>query len=354
MTIDMLLARMTLEQKAGQVMAFGFDGVALTPELRAMIAELHPGGVVLFARNVQSPRQLAQLNADLQHTAQANGEAGLIVSIDQEGGRIARLRQATGFAEFPGAQTIGASSDPTGTARQTAHAMAAEMKAAGINMDLAPVLDVNNNPRNPVINDRSFGADSALVAACGVAIIETLQAESIMAVGKHFPGHGDVTVDSHVALPVMPHDRAWLDAMEFVPFKAAIAAGVAGIMSAHIWFPAIEPTPNLAATLSPKVMTDLLRDELHFGGIRMTDSLEMGALQSSGYPVPVAAVAALKAGADLLLFNCGHAMNRQAHAAIVEAVRRGEIPASRLDEAVRRVLVAKERFGILNPSQHSI
>ncbi len=347
MTIDRLIARMTLEQKAGQVIAFGFDGVAFTPALRALIESLHPGGVVLFARNVESPRQLAQLDADLQRTVLANGDPGLIISIDQEGGRIARLRKENGFSEFPSAQSIGASSDPTGAARQIARAMAAEMKAAGINMDLAPVLDVNNNPRNPIINDRSFGADPALVAACGVAFIETLQAEHIMAVGKHFPGHGDVTVDSHVTLPVVAHDRARLEAVELAPFKAAIRAGVAGIMSAHIAFPAIDPTPNLAATLSRKVMTDLLRDEMKFTGIRMTDSLEMGALQTNGYPAPVAAVAALQAGADMLLFNCGHAMNHQAHAAIVDAAQRGEIPMARLDEAVRRVLIAKERFGVL-------
>ena len=347
MTIDTLLARMTLEQKAGQVMMFGFDGVALNAELRALIEQLHPGGVVLFARNVEAPRQLAQLNKDLQRTAKSNGSPGLIISIDQEGGRVVRLRKETGFTEFPSARAVGASRDPAGTARQIARAMAIEMKAAAINMDLAPVLDVNNNPTNPVINDRSFGADPALVAVCGVAFIEALQAESIMAVGKHFPGHGDTTVDSHIALPVVPHPRARLEQVEFVPFKAAMAAGVAGIMSAHVSFSAIDPTPNRAATLSSKVMTDLLRDEMQFAGIRMTDSLEMGALQTSGYPVPLTATTALQAGADMLLFNCGHALNRQAHAAIVDAVTRGKIPMTRLDEAVQRVLTAKERFRIL-------
>ena len=347
MTIDAAFARMTLEQKAGQVMMFGFDGVALTAELRALVEQLHPGGVVLFARNVESPRQLAQLNADLQRTAKSNGSPALIISIDQEGGRVARLRKETGFTEFPGARTVGESHDPAGTARQIARAMAIEMKAAAINMDLAPVLDVNNNATNPVINDRSFGTEPALVAVCGVAFIEALQAEGIMAVGKHFPGHGDTTVDSHIALPVVRHQRARLEQVEFAPFKAAMVAGVAGIMSAHVSFPAIDPTPNRAATLSPKVMTGLLRDELKFTGIRMTDSLEMGALQTSGYPIPLAAATALQAGADMLLFNCGHALNRQAHAAIVEAVTRGEIPMTRLDEAVRRVLTAKERFGIL-------
>ncbi|MEW5719262.1 MAG: beta-N-acetylhexosaminidase [Chloroflexota bacterium] len=347
MTLDTILARMTLEHKAGQVMMFGFDGVALDAELRALIEQVHPGGVVLFARNVESPRQLAQLDTDLQRAAKSNGDPGLMISIDQEGGRVARLRQSQGFAEFPSARDVGAARDPAETARQIARAMAAEMKAAAINMDLAPVLDVNNNAANPVINDRSFGADPALVATCGIAFIETLQAEGIMAVGKHFPGHGDTTVDSHIALPIVPHARVRLEQIEFAPFKAAIAAGVAGIMSAHVAFPAIDPTPNRAATLSSKVMTDLLRDELKFTGIRMTDSLEMGALQTSGYPVPRAATTALQAGADMLLFNCGHALNRQAHAAIVDAVRRGEISMARLDEAVRRVLAAKERFGVL-------
>ncbi|MSP12090.1 MAG: beta-N-acetylhexosaminidase [Chloroflexi bacterium] len=346
MTVDAWLARMTLAEKAGQVMAFGFDGTALTDDLRRMLEQIRPGGVVLFARNVVSPAQLAQLTADLQQTAQANGGPRLIISIDQEGGRVARLRRATGFTEFPSAQAVGAAVDPPGTARAIARAMATEMRAAGITMDLAPVLDVNNNPANPVIGNRSFGDDPALVAACGVAFIEALQAEGIMTVGKHFPGHGDTSVDSHLGLPVIPHDRARLEQVEFIPFKAAIAAGVAGIMSAHISFPAIDPMPNMPATLSPNVMTGLLRDELQYGGLRLTDSLEMGALQASGYPVPVAAATALAAGADLLLFNCGHALNYQAHTALQEGVRYGEIPSARLDEAVRRVLQAKARFGL--------
>ena len=346
MIIDEVIARMTIEEQAGQVMAFGFEGVALTPELKTMVVQLRPGGVVLFARNVQSPQQLAQLDKDLQRTARANCSPDLIISIDQEGGRVARLKAETGFAEFESARAVGASREPVETARKIARAMAGDMKAAGINMDLAPVLDVNNNPGNAVIGDRSFGADPALVAKCGVAFIQALQGEGIMAVGKHFPGHGDTKVDSHVALPVVPHDRARLESVEFVPFKAAIAAGVAGIMAAHVAFPAIEHAAGLAGTLSKRVMTDLLRDEMGFGGIRMTDSLEMGALKTSGYPVDIAAATALTAGADLLLFNCGHELNYKAHATIVDWTRRGKLSRSRLEEAVRRVLTVKERFGI--------
>ncbi len=348
MDIDTLLAQMTVAQKVGQIMVIGFDSATITAEERALIETMHLGGVVLFARNVESPRQLAAYNAELQRLARASGHPGLILCIDQEGGRVARLKEAQGFTEFPSAQAVGDTGDAE-NARRIARVLAAELRAVGINMDLAPVLDVNNNAANPIIGNRSFGADAARVAACGVAFIETLQAAGIAACGKHFPGHGDTTVDSHLALPVVPYDRARLDQIELAPFRAAIAAGVASIMSAHIAFPAIDPTPSLAATLSPKVMTGLLRDEMQFAGVRMTDSLEMGALATSGYPVPLAAATALQAGADVLLFNEGHDRHRAAHALCVERVTRGEIPLARLDEAVRRVLQLKARFGILQP-----
>ena len=218
------------------------------------------------------------------------------------------------------------------------------MKAVGLNIDFAPVLDVNNNPANPVIGVRSFGSDPAKVAQFGVAFFQGLQSEGVLAFGKHFPGHGDTGVDSHVNLPLVAHDRARLDAVEFVPFKAAIQAGIAGIMSAHVSFPAIEPQPGLAATLSAKVMTGLLRGELKFEGLLVTDSLEMGALAQSGYPPPLAGAAALQAGADLVLFNRDHAMHKQAIAQISAWVKDGKIPLSRLDEAVTRVLKAKLRY----------
>ncbi len=345
-TSDRLLAAMTVEHKIGQVMMVGFDGVQVSPELQEMITQYHLGGVVEFTRNVASRGQLAQLNGDLQRAARASGHPGLFISVDQEGGRVARLQAQAGFTEFPSAQQVGASQDPVRTARRVAQAMAEEMQAVGINMDLAPVLDVNNNLANPVIGSRSFGADPALVAACGVAFLEMLQTKGIMAVGKHFPGHGDTTVDSHIALPVVPYERARLETVEFVPFRAAVRAGVSGIMSAHIAFPAIDPS-GLAATISPRVMTDLVRDEFGFGGVRMTDSLEMGALATSGYPAPLAAAMALEAGADMLLFNRDHDMHRQAYTTVLDWVRRGEIPMARLDEAVLRVLRTKEQFGVV-------
>ncbi|HOV47812.1 MAG TPA: beta-N-acetylhexosaminidase [Anaerolineae bacterium] len=347
--IEALLAHMTLEEKLGQVMVIGFDGLTPEPALLEMLRNYHVGGVILFARNVDSPRQVAELTHALQHAALESGHPGLLIAIDQEGGRVARLTENKGFTEFPGAMALAATGDVE-NARRVAQALAAEMRAVGINTDFAPDLDVNNNPSNPVIGIRSFGSDPARVAACGVAFLEGLQAEGVLAFGKHFPGHGDTGVDSHVELPLVPHDRARLEAVEFVPFKAAMAADVAGIMSAHVTFPAIDATPGLPATLSPKVLTGLLRDEMGYGGLLVTDSLEMGALAQSGYPVPLAAATALEAGADLLLFNRDHALHRAAFEELRARVLDGRISETRLNEAMRRVLQAKARFGLLTPT----
>ena len=344
------LRGMTLEQKIGQVMIIGFDGTTVSLELRELIEKYHVGGVILFARNVESPRQVASLTRSLQEIALASGPPGLFIAIDQEGGRVARLTEATGFTEFPGAMALGATGDPD-LARQVAQAIAREMKAVGLNIDFAPDLDVNNNYKNPVIGIRSFSSDPAEVAKYGVQFIEGLQGEGVLAFGKHFPGHGDTGVDSHLALPVVPHDRSRLDAVEFVPFRAAIAAGAAGIMSAHVAFPAIETViPDLPATLSAQVLTGLLREEMGFQGLTVTDSLEMGALAQSGFPVSRAAAMALQAGSDLLLFNRDHSLHRQAIQLISEWIREGKIPQSRLDEAVLRVYRTKAAYQLIRPA----
>jgi len=351
--VEQMLARMSLEQKIGQVMLIGLDPAEtggspteMTPHMAGLLAGLHVGGLVLFERNVGAPGELAQLTAAAQAAVTDGGDPPLIISIDQEGGRVTRLRQARGYTEWPSPMALGATGDPE-NARLVAEALGRELLAEGINMDLAPVLDVNSNPRNPVIGTRSFGSDPRRVAAFGVAFIGGLQDVGVMAVGKHFPGHGDTGIDSHVSLPVVAHDRGRLEAVEFLPFRAAIEAGVAGIMSAHVTFPAVDPTPGLPATLSQKVMTGLLRDEMGYEGLLLTDSLEMGALAQSGYPVPAAAVASLAAGADLLCISHGFTVHRQVHAALVQAVGQGEIPMARLDAAVRRVLQAKDQYGLL-------
>ncbi len=342
-------ASMTTDQKVGQLMIIGFDGTAVDAELRDMITDYHVGGVILFARNVQSPEQVARLTNELQTIALESGHFGLFIAIDQEGGRVARLREDTGFTEFPSAMALAATSDPE-NARRMAAAMAVEMRAVGINVDFAPDLDVNNNPANPVIGTRSFSSDPARVAEYGIAFAQGLQENDVLAFGKHFPGHGDSAVDSHIELPLIPHDRTRLNEIELVPFRGAIQAGFAGIMSAHVTFPAIDPHPGMPATLSRSVLTSLLRDALGFKGIIATDSLEMGALAVNGYPPPVSAPLAFAAGADILLFNRDHAMHREAFTNLLRAIEDGKVSQEQLDASVLRILEAKQKFGILNPT----
>jgi beta-N-acetylhexosaminidase len=353
--VDELISKMTLEQKAGQLLVIGFMGPKLTPELREMIEQYHVGNVILFSlnQNIESPQQIAQLNHDLQTTAINSGHVGLFICIDQEGGRVTRLFENKGFTEFPSAMAIGATGN-TENAERIARAIAKEMKALGLNVNFAPVLDVNNNAVNPIIGTRSFSSDPNIVAKFGAAFLKGLQSEGVLAFGKHFPGHGDTGTDSHIALPTVPHNRERLAAIEFVPFKAAMQNDVAGIMTAHVTFPAIDPTEKLAATLSPKILTGLLRDEMKYDGLLVTDSLEMGAIGESGYPPPKAAATALKAGADLLLFNKGFDDHKKAVALIIAQVKSGEIPQARLDQAVRRILIAKQKFGVSAPASINV
>lgn len=346
--VDPILQGMTLEQKIGQVMSIGFDGPEVDPGLQEMIEKYHVGGINLFARNIASPVQVAEMTAQMQKLALASGHPGLLIAIDQEGGRVARLTEDKGFTEVPGAMAI-AATGKLENATLAASLLAGEMRAVGINVDFAPDLDVNNNPNNPVIGIRSYGSDPQKVSEYGLKFIQGLKSGAIIAVGKHFPGHGDTAVDSHVSMPVVPHDRARLEAVEFVPFKAAIRAEVPVIMSAHVSFPVIEPTTGLPATLSSKVLTGLLRQELAFQGVIATDALEMGALGQSGYPVPLAAATALQAGADLLLFNRDHAVQKEAFNLIREWVQAGKISLARLDDAVKRILILKARYQVLEP-----
>ena len=344
---ELLLGKMTQAQKIGQVMFAGLGGIT-TPliEIQALLGELHLGGFILFDSNVQSPEQVGGLIRSFQETVHALDDPPLLIGVDQEGGLISRLKESAGFSEFPSPMALAATSDPVANVRAVARAQATELKALGINVILGPSVDVNNNPANPIIGTRAFGSQPEQVSALAQAAIEAYQQAGILAVAKHFPGHGDTTQDSHSDLPLVPHDRARLDSVELMPFRAAIQSGVAGIMSAHVIFPSVDDAPNLPATLSNKVLTGLLRDDLKFDGLALTDSLEMGALAQAGYTIPKAAAAALAAGADLLLFNATPDVYRATQQLIAEQITAGVIPQQRLDEAARRVLRAKERFGL--------
>ncbi len=334
-----LLTSMSMEEKVGQLLMLGFDGQSPSESILEHIHNRHVGGVILFARNVSTPQQVAALCGQFQAQArQTLRKLPLLIAADQEGGVVARITE--GATVFPGNMALGATRS-TNYARLAGEITGAELRTMGIGMNLAPVLDVNNNPANPGIGVRSFGESPELVAQMGAAFISGLQANRIIATAKHFPGKGDITLDSHIALPTVSHGKERLEQVELLPFRRAIKADVGAIMTAHVTFPAFDPTSGLPATLSQPVLTGLLRQTLGFRGLIITDDLEMGAIAES-FGVGEAAVKAVTAGADIVLV-C-HTPERQveAHEALLEAARKGIITKERLNEAVGRILMAKD------------
>ncbi len=342
-----LMAKMTADEKVAQLFMVGFVGKTAPSELETLLKG-GVGGVILFAHNLDDPEQTANLTRQLQAMAeQSRLKVPLLISSDQEGGIVTRLTE--GVTVFPGLMALGATGSAD-YARQYGRISGQELRALGINMNLAPVLDVNNNPNNPVIGVRSLGGNPQEVVRLGVELIKGLQEGKVAAVGKHFPGHGDTSVDSHLALPTVAHPRSRLDQVELVPFKAAIAGGVDAIMAAHVFFPAIETTPELPSTLSPAVLTGLLRDQLGFKGVIITDDMEMGAIRESFAPGE-AAVRAVKAGTDIVLMASRPSDHQAALQAVQQAVKDGQITEERLNQSVRRVLELKQRYGLLESVQ---
>lgn len=331
---------MRSEETVGQLFALGFDGPEGTPETASLIRELRPGALIFFARNCKNPQQVKALTCALQETASEAGLPPLLIGIDQEGGAVQRLVHPA--TEWPGNMALGATSEPD-LAGRAAAAVAEELLAVGINWNLAPVLDVNNNPDNPIIGIRSFGARPQEVAALGACWITAQQSAGVAACGKHFPGHGDTRDDSHVTLPRVPHDLERLKQVELVPFAAAIEAGVASIMTAHVTFPSIEPEPGLPATLSGRVITGLLRDQMQFRGVIAADALEMAAV-ADRFGIAEAAVRALEAGVDMLLVCSGLERQRQAAEGVKSALRSGRLKRARIEEALARIAAMKAQY----------
>jgi beta-N-acetylhexosaminidase len=342
------MVKMTLEEKIGQMIMVGFHGAEAGADARRLITEVQPGSVILFAYsgNMESPAQIARLTNQLQSLARAEPNAiPLLIATDEEGGLVTRLPKGT---QVPGNMALGASQDAD-SAYRLAKLKGKELSAVGINMNLAPDLDVNVNPANPVIGVRSFGEDPNLVATLGMAAVRGFS-ETVVATVKHFPGHGDTNVDSHVGLPVINKTRAELDATELVPFKQAIAAGVEVIMSAHISVPALDPTPSLPATLSQPILTGLLRNTLGYKGVVITDSMAMAGAANYYGGIPKAAVKAVEAGADILLLTPEIDTDGQiaVFQAVLSAVQSGSIPASRIDESARRIIALKMKHQLFS------
>jgi beta-N-acetylhexosaminidase len=325
-----------LRRQAGRFAIVGFTGHSAPDDLRRLVTEFDLAGVILFARNIVEPAQVAELNKEVAALAR---EWPFWISVDQEGGRVARLKAP--FTVWPPMATIGRSGDEA-LAERFARALAAELLAVGFNLDYTPVLDVHTNPANPVIGDRAFASDANEVARFGAAIIRGLQDSGVAACGKHFPGHGDTSVDSHEGLPIVEHDMRRLEAIELVPFRRAVTEQVAAIMTAHVMVPAADRSH--VASFSPAIVTTLLKQTLGYQGVVISDDLGMKAVAATT-PLPEATVSALRAGCDVVLL-CNSTMDEQWQAieAIIRAAERGELTETRLDDARARQRAVKERF----------
>ncbi len=350
--IENAIDGMTIEEKVGQMLMPDYrnwDGENVTemlPEIEAQIKEYHLGGVILFRENVVTTEQTTKLVADYQ---KASEKYGMMMTIDQEGGIVTRLQSGT---DMPGNMALGATRSPE-LAQNVGHAIGEELASLGINMNFAPDMDVNNNPDNPVIGVRSFGEDPELVANLGIAYTKGLQETGVAATAKHFPGHGDTAVDSHLGLPEVPYDKERLMEVELYPFQQAMKAGIDAIMTAHVTFPKIDDTKviskkdgteiSLPATLSHKVLTELMRDEMGFEGVITTDAMNMGAIHDHFGSVD-AAIRAVKAGTDIVLMPVGLS---EVAEGLYDAVDSGDISEERIEASVDRILTLKVNRGII-------
>jgi beta-N-acetylhexosaminidase len=316
-----------LDAECASLLCVGFDGTSPSPEVLELVRR-GVYGVILFARNVESAEQVAELSAALKRAA----GRPLLVSVDQEGGRVARLRARHGFTELPPMRALGETGDES-TAFEVGALLGRELRAVGIDQDYAPVVDVDTNPANPVIGDRSLGRDPERVGRLGAALARGLQSSGVAACAKHFPGHGDTSQDSHVDLPRLSHPLERLEAVELAPFRALSRAGVASVMSAHVIFEALDP--DRPATISPAVM-QLLRGSCGFQGPALSDDLEMQAV-AAHFPLEEVVPGAIVAGVDGLLV-CHHAdVQDRAVDLLRQAVEQGRVSPQRLGEARGRV-----------------
>jgi beta-N-acetylhexosaminidase len=316
-----------LDTEVAGLFCVGFEGKTPSKEVLELVRRgVH--GVILFHRNVESAEQVAELSSALKRAA----GRPLLVTIDQEGGRVARLRAPQGFTELPPMRAIGETGDAA-LARAAGALLGRELRAVGIDQDYAPVVDVDTNPANPVIGDRSFSRDPEVVARLGAALAEGLQSAGVAACAKHFPGHGDTSQDSHKDLPRLPHALARLEAVELLPFRALARVPVASVMTAHVVFEARDP--RRPATLSPEVMR-LLRERVGYAGCAVSDDLEMKAV-AEHFPLEEAAPGAVAAGVDALLVCHTAAVQHRAIDLVRRAVEEGRIPRARVAEAAARV-----------------
>jgi len=334
--IDEFIAKMTLDEKIGQLIMTGINDTVMTEETKMLISQYQVGGIILFANNLEAVDQSIQLLNQIKLENEKN-ILPLFLGVDQEGGRVERLPEMMGL---PTNEEIGTKNNEQ-FSFEIGELLGKQLKAFGFNLNFAPVLDVNSNPHNPVIGDRSFGNSPEMVGKLGVQTIEGMKTQQIIPVVKHFPGHGDTDVDSHLELPIVDKNIAQLQELELMPFKKAIESGIDMVMSAHILLPQIDQ--EFPASLSEKIITGLLREHLKFDGVVITDDLTMQAI-SEQFDIGHAAVESIKAGTDIILMAHNYDEVISVYENLKSAVEHGEISERRINESIERIIQLKWKY----------
>lgn len=337
-TISAVISNMSLEDKIGQMILAGVSGTTMDANAKQLINQIHIGGIIFYQNNFETPAQAVQFVNQLK--AGNSSSQPLLLGVDQEGGRVARL--PGGLVNFPSNKQIGQVNNPEFSFK-VGTLLGQELKEFGLNLDFAPVLDINSNPNNPVIGDRSFGNDAEIVSKLGVQTMKGIQSQNVITTIKHFPGHGDTSVDSHLDLPVVNKSLKELKELELIPFERAINQGADVVMVAHILLPQLDKANP--GTMSKAVMTDLLRKQLGFTGVIITDDMTMGAI-TEHFDIGQAAVESVKAGSDIILVGHDFQNVVKIISSLKTAVQNGEISEQRLNESLERIIQLKRNYSI--------
>ncbi|TDL70835.1 beta-N-acetylhexosaminidase [Paenibacillus amylolyticus] len=340
------LRSLTLEEKIGQMILAGVQGTTLDDQAKQMITDQKVGGIIFYANNVTTLEGTAKFVQSIKETNQSN-PVPIFMSVDQEGGKVSRMPETV--ESIPSSRKVGETND-SALAETMGELLARQVQLAGFNVDFAPVLDVNSNPKNPVIGDRSFGSSAELVTRMGIAEMKGLRNEGIIPVAKHFPGHGDTSVDSHLDLPVVNKTEKQLAELEWIPFQAAVKDQVEAVMVAHILFPKLDP--DHPASLSDVIIGEHLRGKFKYDGVVITDDLSMGAI-AKNFKLDQAALATVKAGSDILLVAHSYESAKTIFDTLISAVKSGKITESRIDESVYRILALKQQYKLSDDQKAS-
>lgn len=335
--ISKQIKAMTIEEKIGQLIIVGFEGTNINEEAIKYIEDFKVGGFILFSRNIVDENQTLELLNDLKE-ANSNNDIPLFLSIDEEGGRVSRLPKS--FVKLPEATNLGNKNDPN-ISYKFGQTLGERVKSLGFNMDFAPVLDINSNPKNPVIGTRSFGNTVEIVKNNGIEVMMGIKDTKVIPAAKHFPGHGDTSIDSHVNLPKVDKTMEKLKNFELIPFIAAIEKDIDIIMVAHILYSDIDQ--DQPATMSPKIIGGLLREELGYEGVVVSDDMTMGAIVEN-YTLEDGTLSFIKAGGDIALICHGNENPGKVLEKIKEAINTGELSEEYIDEKVYRILKLKAKY----------